>query len=74
MCSYDVAYSRDKRKRKNLESEVEQHIYPPAINCLVEYDFPPDCSRGAMKTTLTIEGTDKDQIDFPIKLYEVKSK
>ena len=74
MCSDDVVYRRDKRSRKNLEYEVEQHIYPPAIDCVVMYDDPPDCSRGAMKTKLYIEGTNKGRISFPIKVYEVKSK
>ena len=74
MCSDDVAYSHDKRSRKKLKFEVEQHIYPPAIQFVLNYTYPPDYSQGAMKTKLTIEGTNKGRISFPIKVYEVKSK
>ena len=73
VCSDEVGYGRGKKNHKKLEYEVEQHIYPPTIDCVVMYDFPPDCSRGAMKTKLSIEGT-KSRISFPIKVYEVKSK
>ena len=74
MCSDEVAYGRGTKSRENLEYEVKEHIYPPAILFAVQYNSPPDCSRGAMKTRLYIEGTNKDPISFRIKVYELKSK
>ena len=74
MCSDDVAYGRDKRSRKKLKFEVEEHIYPPAFWFLLNYTSTPDCSRGVKMNILTIEGTNKGRISFPVKVYEVKSK
>ena len=74
MCSDEVAYDRGKQSRKKLEYEVKEDIYPPAIHFAVQYDSPPDCSSGTMKTRLYIDGTNKDPISFRIKVYEVKSK
>ena len=74
MCSDEVAYGRGTKSRENLEYEVKEHIYPPAIPFAVQYDSPPDCSRGAMRTILCVEGTNKDPISFRIKVYEVKGK
>ena len=74
MCSYEVAYGRGTKSRENLKYEVEQHIYPPAIPFAVQYDSPPDCSRGTMRTILCVEGTKKDPVSFRIKVHEKKSK
>ena len=59
---------------KDLKSAVKQHLYPPAINCVVIYNSPPDCSRGAKMNKIIIKGTKMDEIPFPFKVYEVKSK
>ena len=75
MCSDEVAYGRQKESdRKNLESEVNQHIYPPAIPFVVKYDSLPDCSTAAKMVKLNIKGTSKGQIAFPFEIYQVKSK
>ena len=68
----EVVYHVDRKSRKGLKSAVEQHIYPPAIHCIVVYSSPPDCSRGATMIDLTIEVTDKEHIPFP--LNEIQSK
>ena len=68
-----VAY-HGKYSHKDLKSAVNEHIYPPAIQCVVMYQSPPDCSRGVKMNKLSIEGAKTGQIDFPFKVYEVKSE
>ena len=59
---------------KDLKSAVKQHLYPLAINCVVIYNSPPDCSRGTRMNKTIIKGTKMAEIPFPFKVYEVKSK
>ena len=74
VCGDEVAYSRHKRSdKRKLESEVKEHIYPPAIPFVVQYDSPPDCSSGAKTEKFTIKGTNKGQIAFPFEVYQVKN-
>ena len=73
MHSEEVAY-HGIYSRKGLESAVMEHIYPPAIQCVVMYQSPPDCSRGVKMNKLSIKGTKTGRIDFPFKVYEVKSE
>ena len=73
MCGDEVAYSCHKRSDKRiLESEVKQHIYPPAIPFVVKYDSLPDYSSGAKTEELSIKGTSKGWIAFPFVVYQVK--
>ena len=73
MCADEVAYShRTKSDKRKLESEVNRHIYPPAIPFVVKYDSPPDCSSGAKTEKLNIKGTNKGRIAFPFEVYQVK--
>ena len=51
--SEEVAY-HGIYSRKGLESAVKEHIYPPAIQCVVMYQSPPDCSRGVKMNKLSI--------------------
>ena len=74
MHSSEVAYHGGRYSHRELKFAVKEHIYPPAIHCVVMYDSPPDCSRGVKMNRLSIEGTNKGQISFPFKVYEVKSK
>ena len=75
MCSDEVAYDcRKKSDKKNLENQVNQHIYPPAIPFDVKYNSIPDCSTVAKMEKFTIEGTSKGRITFPFAVYQVKSK
>ena len=75
MCSDEVAYGRHKKSdRKNLESEVNRHIYPPAIPFVVKYNSLPDCSKVAKMEKLIIKGTSKGRIAFPFEIYQVKSE
>ena len=61
--------------KKDLESAVKEHVYPPAIHCVVMYESPPDCSRGVKTNKLSIKGTKTgERIDFPFKVYKVKSE
>ena len=73
MHSKEVAY-HGIYSHKGLESAVKEHIYPPAIQYVVMYQSPPDCSRGVKMNKLSIEGAKTGQIDFPFKVYEVKSE
>ena len=73
MHSEEVAY-HGIYSRKGLKSAVMEHIYPPAIQCVVMYQSPPDCSRGVKMNKLSIEGANTGRIDFPFKVYEVKSE
>ena len=73
MHSEEVAY-HGIYSRKGLESAVLEHLYPPAIQCVVMYQSPPDCSRGVKMNKLSIEGAKTGRIDFPFKVYKVKSK
>ena len=74
VCSNEVAYrQRKKSDKKHLESEVNRHIYPPAIPFVVKYDSPPDCSSGAKTEKLRLEGTSKGRITFPFEVYQVKN-
>ena len=74
MHSSEIAYHGGRYSHKGLESAVENHIYPPAIHCVVMYNSPPDYPRGVKMNRLSIEGTNKGRIFFPFKVYEVKSK
>ena len=75
MCSKEVAYGREEESdRKNLESEVNQHIYPPAIPFIVKYKSLPDCSTVAKMEKLNIEGTSRGRLAFPFEIYQVKSE
>ena len=76
MHSKQVAY-HGIYSRKALESAVKEHLYPPAIQCVVMYQSPPDRSGGVKMNKLSIEGiegADRGQIEFPFQVYEVKSK
>ena len=68
-----VAY-HGRYSHKALKSAVVEHIYPPAIQCVVMYQSPPDCSGGVKMNKLSIEGAKTGRIDFPFHVYEVKSK
>ena len=74
MCSSDVLYSNVPNHQEKLESAVKLHSYPPAVQCKVIYNFPPDCSRGAKMITWSIEGTDEGKLLFPFKVYDAMSK
>ena len=67
--AYHGIYSEE-----DLESAVKEHVYPPAIHCVVMYESPPDCSRGVKMNKLSIKGTKMGRIDFPFKVYKVKSE
>ena len=69
--SREVAY-HDIYSPKDLKSAVKNHIYPPAIPFVVKYDSSPDCSMGAKREKLSIEGTSMGQIVFPFEVYQVK--
>ena len=76
MHSEQVAY-HDRYTLEDLKFAVKAHIYPPAIQCVVMYQSPPDCSGGVKMNKLSIEGiegADRGQIEFPFQVYEVKSK
>ena len=73
MHSEEVAY-HGIYSRKALKSAVKEHLYPPAIQCVVMYQSPPDCSRGVKMNKLSIEGAKTGRIDFPFKVYEVNSE
>ena len=73
MCSKEVAYGcEEEGDRKNLESEVNQHIYPPAIPFVVKYKSLPDCSTVTKMEKLNIKGTSKGRLAFPFEIYQVK--
>ena len=75
MCSDEVAYGRHRKSdRKDLESEVNLHIYPPAIPFVVKYNSFPDCSTVAKIEKLNIKGTSKGRIAFPFEIYQVNSE
>ena len=74
MSSDEVAYGRHKSDEKNLESEVNRHIYPPALPFVVKYSSLPDCSTVAKMEKLNIKGTSKGRIAFPFEIYQVKSE
>ena len=76
MHSEEVAY-HGRYNCKDLESAVKEHIYPPAIQYVVMYQSPPDCSRGVKMNKLSIkgiEGAETGQMEFPFEVYKVKSK
>ena len=73
MRSKQVAY-HDRYTLENLKFAVKEHVYPPAIQCVVMYQSPPDFSRGVKMNKLSIEGTKTGRTDFPFKVYEVKSE
>ena len=74
MYSSEVVYDIVPNSHQRLEAAVKLHSYPPAIHYAVIYCFPPDCYRVVKMNNLNIEGTNKGQIAFPFKVYEVKSK
>ena len=54
----------------HLEGLVEEGVYPPSIKCSVFYSSTRDFERPSLETfDMTIAGTTKHHICFPIKLY-----
>ena len=75
MCSDEVAYGREEESdKKNLENEVNRHIYPPAIPFVVKYNSLPGCSTVAKMEKLNIKGTSKGRLAFPFEIYQVNSE
>ena len=53
-----------------LKSLVEEGVYPPSIKCAVFYNSCRDFERPSLETfDMTIAGTTKDHVSFPIKVY-----
>ena len=53
-----------------LEGLVRTGVYPPSIKCAVLYNSPRDFERPSLDTFhMTIAGTNKDHVSFPIKVY-----
>ena len=64
MC-YHGRYNESK-----LEGFVKEEVYPPSIKCAVLYNSPRDFERPSLETfDMTIAGTTKRHISFPIKVY-----
>ena len=54
----------------HLEGLVKERVYPPSIKCSVFYSSPRDFERLSLETfNMTISGTSKHHVFFPIKLY-----
>lgn len=65
-------HSAGKYNLTKLEDEVKKLIYPPSIHCTVRYPLAPDLSMETKEIDLKIEGTNKGQLKFPVKVTEVK--
>ena len=53
-----------------LEGQVKEGVYPPSIKCAVLYNSPRDFESPSLETfDMTIAGTTKDHVSFPIKVY-----
>ena len=52
-----------------LESLVKEGVYPPSIKCAVLYNSPCDFERPLETFHMTIAGTTKHHVSFPIKVY-----
>ena len=65
-------HSAGKYNLTKLEDEVKKLIYPPSILCTVRYPIAPDRSMETKEIDLKIEGTNKGQLKFPVKVTEVK--
>ena len=53
-----------------LKGFVEEGVYPPSIKCTMFYSSTRDFERPSLETfDMTIAGTTKHHICFPIKLY-----
>lgn len=84
MRSEDIAYANkysddvvSKCNIKQLEDEMKALSYPPSIQCIVMYKERPDICGEELKTEeikLTIRGSSKGELSFPVKVVEVKGK
>ena len=64
-----VCYHR-RYTESQLEGLVEEGVYPPSIKCAVLYNSPRDFERPSLETfDMTISGTTKHHVSFPIKVY-----
>lgn len=78
----DVAYadkyshSAGKYNLTKLEDEMKELIYPPSVQCTVQYALPPpDRSWGkAQDIDFIIQGTSKGYLSFPVEVVEVKGE
>ena len=69
----EVAW-HDQYTEGKLERLVSNGLYPPAIHCIVMYQYPPDFNVTSDVLNIKMTGTDKLQASFPIKVYSAKSK
>ena len=69
----DVKYDSVPNGCQGLESAVNLGIYPPYIHWVIQYDSPPDRSRGTKLVNLNIDGT-KEGLSFPFTVYRVKGR
>ena len=65
----DVHYHR-RYTESQLKDQVEEGVYPPSIKCAVIYNSRRDFESPSLETfDMTIAGTTKDHVSFPIKVY-----
>ena len=71
----DAVVFRKRYTKDKLEALVAHRLYPPAINCSVEYSRPPDYEEPSMDILeLRMTGTNQSQVSFPIKVYSTMGK
>ena len=64
----DVHY-HGRYTESQLQGLVEEKVYPPSIKCAVSYNSPRDFERPSLTFDLTITGTTKHHVSFPISVY-----
>ena len=49
-------------------------LYPPAIHCAVTYSRRPDFEHVMETLEVVMTGTDRQQVTFPVEVYQAKGK
>ena len=54
-----------------LEQEVANHLYPPAINVVVQYERPPEPNSTRSSVHLYIDGPKEGRVNFPFEVFNI---
>ena len=54
-----------------LKQEVVNHLYPPSINVVVQYERPPEPNCTHSSVHLYIDGRKERHVNFPFEVFNI---
>ena len=54
-----------------LEQEVANHLYPPAINVVVQYERPPEPNCNHNSVHLYVDGPKEGRVNFLFEVFNI---